>query len=100
MTSKGKGVSIMAVSHIVSLPIVAEVTIVGHSGYIVNWGGLPEEANTTEYGVNVKRQRNSEFVLEHFKAAKIEGAFPFYCLSFCCCVRTQVNYAFSILHIP
>jgi hypothetical protein len=39
----------------------------------VNWKGLPEEANTTEYVVNVKRQGNWEFVLEQFKAAKVEA---------------------------
>jgi hypothetical protein len=72
-TSKGRGDIYEGRESYRVASIVAEVKIVGCPGYIVKWEGLPEEANTTEYAVNVKRQGNWEFVLQQFKDAKVEA---------------------------
>jgi predicted alpha/beta-fold hydrolase len=72
-TSKGRGGIYEGRESYRVASIVAEVKIEGCLGYIVNWEGLSKEVNTTEDVVNVKRQGDWEFVLEHLKAAKIEG---------------------------
>jgi hypothetical protein len=102
MTSKGRGgIYEGRESYSVAL-IVAEVKILGCPGYTIKWEGLPDEANITEYVVNVKRQGKWEFVLQQLKDAKVEADKVRSLLFFIfdCNVHTQVDHALPNSLVP